>query len=375
MADVIKQYGKAFLENNNLSYQKQKVLRAIVNCRTSALGGHLQTCSKCAYSQIAYNSCRNRHCPKCQIQQREKWIQQRLEQVLPVKYFHVVFTIPSELNKLCLQYPKQLYNTLFYAAWKTIQTFAADSKYLGAKTGMTSILHTWGQNLSLHPHLHCIVPSGGVDINNNWKVAHGKGKYLFPVEAMSIVFRAIFLKRLKRLYKKEDIQSQNLEDLVNILFEKSWVVYCKRAFLGPQCVIEYLGRYSHKVAISNHRIKDITTEKVVFSYKNYRNNKNGLMQLGGQEFIRRFSQHILPHRFVRIRHFGILGATNKALISEIQQHLIPQQEVDFKQSVSYPNWEAKPILCPKCKKGVLENIMEIMPIRAGPYSKTTRICA
>ncbi|KAA1238486.1 transposase, partial [Aquimarina sp. RZ0] len=178
-----------------------------------------------------------RHCPKCQVQQREKWIQARTEQVLPVTYFHVVFTLPSELNQLCLKYPKQLYNTLFSASWKTIQTFSNDSKYLGAKTGMISLLHTWGQNISLHPHLHCLVPSGGVNKQQKWKQTCGKGKYLFPVKAMSKVFRAIFLKQLKQLKNKKEIEHLNLQNLVDTLFNKSWVVYAKSPCSGVKSVL------------------------------------------------------------------------------------------------------------------------------------------
>ena len=365
VADVLKNHGEARLLSNQRSYQKRKVLRAILHCRTAALGGHIQSCTSCDYQQIAYNSCRNRHCPKCQIQQREKWIKARLDQIVPVRHFHVVFTLPSELNQLCLQYPKQLYNTLFYAAWQTIKTFAKDSKHLGAKSGMISILHTWGQNLSLHPHLHCIVPSGGIDHNKQWKEGKSKGKYLFPVKAMSIVYRALFLKRIKQLQSKGEIQINEGQKLVNTLFKKPWVVYAKRPFNHVQNVVEYLGRYSHKVAISNHRIKEISNDKVSFSYTNYKSKKAAITTLTSTEFIRRFSQHILPHRFVRIRHFGIFASRNKALLCTIKQRLIEQQKEKSNLSVNYPNWEIKVIYCPKCKKGTLEKVTSTN-IRAGP---------
>lgn len=366
LADVLRQYGEGFLEKYKISYQKTKVLRAIVNCRTAVLGGHLQSCSNCHYQQNAYNSCRNRHCPKCQIQQREKWIQARIEQVLPVTYFHVVFTIPSELNQLCLAYPKQLYNTLFSSSWKTIEIFSKDIKHLGAKSGMISILHTWGQNLSLHPHIHCIVPSGGINKQKKWKEARGKGKYLFPVKAMSKVFRAIFLKKLKLLKNKGEIDDINLQALVDILFNKPWVVYAKKPFSGVKSVIEYLGRYSHKIAISNHRIKTIKDNKVYFSYKNYRTNQCSQIHLSAKEFIRRFTQHILPKGFVRIRHFGICASRNKAVLTHIKKQLLKKQSIEVKP-VGYPHWSLKPITCPKCKKGLIKNIKIILPIRAGPY--------
>ena len=365
VADVLQLYGTVYFEKHQLSYQKRKVLRAITNCRTAALGGHLQKCNHCDYEQIAYNSCRNRHCPKCQVQQREKWIKARIEQTLPIKYFHVVFTMPSELNRLCLHYPKQLYNTLFYAAWQTLKVFSKDKKYLDAKGGMTSILHTWGQNLSLHPHLHCMVPSGGINDQGAWKNTRSKGKYLFPVRAMSIVYRAIFLKRIKKLAKKEAIEPDKLQELVDVLFNKPWVVYCKRPFKGVENVIEYLGRYSHKIAISNHRIKSIKEGKVAFSYKNYRHNKMGIITLEAAEFIRRFCQHILPKGFVRIRHFGILAARNKKLLDRVKQQLLKKQKAQL-TPVIYPDWKLESINCPKCKKGKLENYRLLAPIRAGP---------
>ena len=370
VSDVLREYGNDFLEGTKVSFQKRKVLRALVNCRTAVLGGHLQKCSQCDYQQNAYNSCRNRHCPKCQIQQREKWIQARTEQVLPVNYFHVVFTLPSELNLLCLTYPKQLYNTLFSASWKTIEIFSKDTKHLGAKSGMTCILHTWGQNLSLHPHLHCLVPAGGIDKQDNWKKTKTKGNYLFPVKAMSQVFRALFLKRLKQLQTKGEIQQGNFPHLVNTLFNKSWVVYAKRPFQGAQSVIEYLGRYSHKVAISNHRIKAIKDHKVCFSYKNYKTNQCSQMQLSAKEFIRRFTLHILPRGFVRIRHFGICASRNKKLLSNLKKKLLKNHPIPVKP-LPYPQWNLTAKACPQCNKGVLKNIKIILPIRDGPTQNLT----
>ena len=366
VAGILGQYGDDFLEGHKVSCQKRKVIRAIVNCRTAALGGHLQGCPDCGNRQIAYNSCRNRHCPKCQVQQREKWIRARTEQVLPVPYFHVVFTIPSELNQLCLAYPKQLYNILFSASWKTLTVFSNDPKHLGARSGMTSILHTWGQNLSLHPHVHCLVPSGGIDRQGKWKEGRGKGKYLFPVKAMGQVFRGVFLKQLKLLKNKVEIDHADLQGLVDSLFKKQWVVYAKRPFAGAASVIEYLGRYSHKVAISNHRIKAIEDKKVYFDYKNYRTGQSSVMHLETQEFIRRFAQHILPKGFVRIRHFGICAARRKVLLTIIKDRLLEQSPLET-ISFSYPQWSKRPIICPKCKEGIMKNIRIVLPIRAGPW--------
>lgn len=367
LADILRKYGGIFLENNNIPYQKRKVLRAIVNCRTAVLGGHLQSCSDCDYQQIAYNSCRNRHCPKCQTQQREKWIQARMEQVLPIPYFHVVFTLPSELNQLCLRYPKQLYNILFSSSWKTIETFSKDPKYLGAKSGMISILHTWGQNLSLHPHLHCMVPSGGINSQKQWKKTCGNGDYLFPVKAMSKVFRALFLKQLKQFKNKGEIDCVNLQQLIDTLFNKSWVVYAKQPFSGVKSIIEYLGRYSHKIAISNHRIKEINNNRICFTYKNYKTNQHALMCLKAKEFIRRYIQHILPKGFVRIRHFGICASRNKAILIDIRKQLLKKHSLKVKPLV-YPQWSKKTTHCCKCKKGVMKNSKRILPIRDGPFT-------
>ncbi len=375
LADIIRLYGDSFLDkNDSISLQKRKVLHAILNCRTAELGGHLYKCSDCGNEQIAYNSCRNRHCPKCQIQKREKWIETQTEQLLPVKHFHVVFTLPDKLNSLCLQYPKQLYNALFYAAWQTIKTFAKDEKHLGASTGMTSVLHTWGQNLSLHPHLHCIVPSGGVDKHNEWKMGRGKSKYLFPVKAMSVVYRAVFLKRLRKLNNRNEIVFPELEKLIQELFEKNWVVYCKQSFKGVKSVMEYLGRYSHKVAISNHRIKSISEGNISFRYKDYRHKKRGTISLPANEFLRRFCLHILPIGFVRIRHFGLNAGVNKKKRAAIKQQLSNQTTKEIAIQSTYPTWQLPQHKnCPKCKQGLWVKVAIIPPLRAGPFAKIRSI--
>ena len=290
------------IENLGLNGWQLSTLSAIRRCRTAALGGHIDACDSCGNISISYNSCRNRHCPKCQGHKREEWIQAREADLLPVPYFHVVFTIPSELNELSLHKPKEVYNSLFSAAWATLHAFG---QKIGLQLGMISVLHTWGQNLSLHPHLHCIVPGGGVDKAGNWQNVCADGKFLFPVRALSKVFRA---KYVADLSQKQDIPISIREKL----FQKPWIVYAKRPFGSPKRVIEYLGRYTHKVAISNHRIQKIEEQKVSFSYKDYR--QKGLkksMTLSHSEFIRRFSQHILPKRFIRIRHYGVLSSTWK----------------------------------------------------------------
>lgn len=231
---------------------------------------------------------------------------------------------------------------------------------------MISILHTWGQNLSVHPHLHCMVPSGGITPQKKWKQNCGKGKYLFLVKAMSKVFRAIFLEQLKQLKNKEEIDPLNLQDLVDTLFNKPWVVYAKKPFSGVKSVIEYLARYSHKIAISNHRIKAIKDNKVCLSYKNYRTNQSSFMYLKAQEFIRRFTQHILPKGLVRIRHFGICAPRNKKMLTDIKKQLLKKYPIKVKPVV-YPHWSIKPVTCCKCKKGYMKNKKIILPIRDDPY--------
>jgi hypothetical protein len=290
------------IEDLGLNGWQLRTLRAIQHCRTSVMGGHIDACDACGHITLSYNSCRNRHCPKCQGHKREEWIQAREADLLPVPYFHVVFTLPSELNPLALHQPKTVYDALFAAAWQTLETFGMNQ---GLQMGMIAVLHTWGQNLSLHPHLHCIVPGGGVDKKGNWQNLRADGKFLFAVKALSKVFRAKYVKVLGEKLELE-------KSLRKSLFEKNWIVYAKRPFGSPKSVVEYLGRYTHKIAISNHRILNVTDETVTFSYKDYR--QNGLkksMSLSHEEFIRRFAQHILPKRFVRIRHFGVLSSTWK----------------------------------------------------------------
>jgi len=279
-----------------------QALQALRKCRTAALGGHTDRCDNpsCQKLHLSYNSCRNRHCPKCQGHKREQWIWAREEELLNVPYFHMVFTLPSELSRLCLYEPKLLYGLLFKSAWEVIAGFASNPKFFGADPGMIAILHTWGQNLSLHPPLHCIVPGGGITQSGQWKPARNKGKYLFPVKAMSRVFRAHYVAGLRK-----GLKTEQSEGFYQSLFQKKWVVYCKRPFLGPPQVVEYLGRYTHKIVISNHRIKNLDDQRVTFLVKDYRHGgRKSLLRLPDSEFIRRFAMHILPKGFVRIRHYG-----------------------------------------------------------------------
>lgn len=281
------------------------------------MGGHVNKCSnsECGHIQISYNSCRNRHCPKCQGHKREEWIHKREDELLKVPYYHMVFTLPNEFNRYALFQPKLLYGLLFKVAWSVIKGFATNPKFMGAQTGMICILHTWGQNLSLHPHLHCIIPGGGLN-NQKWKFAKGKDKYLFPVKAMSKVFRARFMEEMRKHITID-------HSVVETLFSKSWVVYCKRPFFGASQIVEYLGRYTHKIAISNHRIVSIENASVTFKAKDYRHGeKKYLITLTDTEFIRRFSMHILPKGFTGIRHYGILSSSiKKAALETIKQQI------------------------------------------------------
>ncbi len=322
------------------------------------MGGHVDACTDCGMVRISYNSCGNRHCPKCQGKNRELWIAGREAELLPVPYFHVVFTLPDTLNTLALHQPKAVYDALFEAAWGTINTFGDNPKNLGAATGMISILHTWGQQVSLHPHLHCIVPGGGLSKQGKWKTAKSKGKYLFPVKAMSKVFRAKYVKSLQAKISNLD------KSLINGLFKKEWVVFAKRPFGSPKSVIEYLGRYTHKIAISNHRIKNIDQKAVTFSYKDYRKGaQKSLMTLDAMEFIRRFSMHILPKGFVRIRHFGILSSTSKKKSIPIIKEQFPTEALLLVEPRILEVYNPK--LCPHCKTETMITL-EILPKRGPP---------
>lgn len=311
LADVLEKLGDG-IENLGLNSWQLRTLWAIKRCRTAQMGGHVDACDACGNITVSYNSCRNRHCPKCQGHKREEWIQAREADLLPVPYFHVVFTLPDALNKLALYKPKEVYDALFAACWQTIETFGQKK---GVQMGMITVLHTWGQTLSLHPHLHCIIPGGGLDKHGVWQNIRPNGKFLFPVKALSKVFRA---KYVAELAKKLEID----KPIRDKLFEKPWIVFAKRPFGSPKTVVEYLSRYTHKIAISNHRILKVDNESVTFSYKDYAQ-KGGKkdMTLSHGEFIRRFAQHILPKRFVRLRHYGILSSTwKREKFKKIQEH-------------------------------------------------------
>jgi Putative transposase/Transposase zinc-binding domain len=347
------------VETSGLNSWQVRTLRAIKDCRTVALGGHVDVCDSCGQVQISYNSCRNRHCPKCQGHKRQQWIEARESELLPVPYFHVVFTLPDDLNSIALYKSKVVYDTLFKAAWETIEAFTGK----GNKAGMISILHTWGQNLSLHPHIHCIIPGGFVDRNGSWKLSKTKGKFLFPVKAMSKVFRAKYV----ALLRASDIEVE--QSTYDALFKKEWVVYAKRPFGSPKSVVEYLGRYTHKIAISNHRILFINDDTVTISYKDYRTDgQKKTMTLTHEEFVRRFALHILPKRFVRIRHFGILSSTWKiSKLTDLQSKLTRLALTSWTVVIKGSYLKA----CPCCKTGQMLTLLTFG--RRGPPSEFYKV--
>ncbi len=353
VAEVLNGHWQQIRENGKLNTWQLRTLDAVRRCRTAALGSHVDGCKACGHLRISYNSCRNRHCPTCQGSDREQWIAARRAELLPVPYFHMVFTLPDTLNRLCMYQPVVVYGLLFKTAWSVINSFGHDHKWLGAQTGMVSILHTWGQTMSLHPHLHCIVPGGGLSAKGIWKTARSDGKYLFNVKAMSQVFRGRFIAGLK-----EALPLEMSRELLSALYKNNWVIYAKKPFSGAQNVVEYLGRYTHKIAISNHRITTIAEGKVSFSYKDYKH--GGVkkeMELEGMEFIRRFSQHILPKGFVRIRHYGILSSTSKQQNGVvIKAQLPPIAPPPPQAGCAAPQaYHAKQ--CPCCKKDTMATIM------------------
>jgi predicted Zn-ribbon and HTH transcriptional regulator len=319
VADILRAQGDRFLERyrSSFDFQQLKAFRAILRCRTAALGGHRDGCSRCGYQTISYNSCRNRHCPKCQAQARERWLAARERELLNNSYFHVVFTVPHELNVLALENPRLFYDLLFAASTQTLLEIASDPKHLGAEIGVIAILHTWGQNLLLHPHIHCVIPAGGLSPDHR-RWVRPRYPFFLPVKVLSRVFRGKFLAGLKRLHRRKKLpcagpaaalaDQKQFAKLLRRLHHHDWVVYAKPAFGGPMQVLRYLGRYTHRVAISNHRLLAFEQERVTFRWKDYAHDgKQGKMTLAATEFLRRFFLHVLPKGFVRIRHFGFLA--------------------------------------------------------------------
>ncbi len=366
VADIVRQAGPDYIERHRsqLAWPHLKVLEAIQNCRTAALGGHLDACSQCGYQAISYNSCRNRHCPKCQTAAREQWLTARSTELLPVPYYHVVFTLPRALSALVLQNKRLLYNLLFRTSAETLLAVAADPKHLGARIGFLSVLHSWGQRLDHHPHVHCVVPGGGVCPDGSaWKNPPRRGFFL-PVRVLSRVFRGKFVAGLKRLFRRGQLQfhgalrswseAKLFRRFLRSLFQSDWVVYAKKPFGGPEHILQYLARYTHRVAISNHRLLSFANGQVTFRWKDYAHgNKQRKMTLTTDEFLRRFLLHVLPRGFVRIRHFGFLAHRQRGEHIARCRQLLASQTLSS-SSVLVPTQPASVRrVCPVCA-GVME---------------------
>jgi hypothetical protein len=370
VADVFRRYGATFLQafGDALSHAQRRVMNAIEACRTGALGGHVEECDQCGHHRNAYNSCRNRHCPKCQSLARAQWLEDRRAELLPVGYFHVVFTLPAAIAAIALQNKREVYNLLFRATAETLRTIAADPKHMGAEIGFLAVLHTWGQNLLHHPHLHCIVPGGGLSPDRQRWVACKPGFFL-PVRVLSRLFRRLFLDGLQQSFEAGRLTlTASLEPLGDAnawakylapLRDTEWVVYAKRPFGGPGQVLDYLGRYTHRVAISNHRLVDAEGGKVSFHWKDYRHHdRQKVMALDAEEFIRRFLLHVLPSGLQRIRHYGLLGnrsrAQNLALCRTLLAVPAPPAAAGEPQDYRafYEKLTGRSLLeCPKCHAG------------------------
>ncbi len=319
LADIFRRYGEAYRQKfgASLSTAQRRVMTAIEVCRTAALGGHVEVCDRCGHQRIWYNSCSHRHCPKCQSLARAQWIQARQSEVLDTEYFHVVFTVPEEIADIGLQNKRTVYGILFRATAETLQTIAADPQHLGAEIGFFAVLHTWGQNLLHHPHLHCVVAGGGLSLDSTRWVSCRPGFFL-PVRVLSRRFRRLFLKYLEKAFDSDRLQffgsleplrnAQQFRSYIAPLKETEWVVFAKPPFAGPQQVLDYVGRYTHRVAISNNRLLDIEDDQVSFQWKDYRDpDRQKTMTLSAEEFIRRFLIHVLPDGFQRIRYYGFLS--------------------------------------------------------------------
>ena len=368
VADIFNLYGDEYRNNNTLTTDQLNVMYAIEHCRTAEYGFHADICDNCGHIEKAYNSCRNRHCPKCQGIAKRKWVDARIDELLPVAYHHATFTLPNQISVLSLHNQKLIYDLLFNAASQTLLIFGDDPKWLGAKPGFYGILHTWSQTLWPHVHLHFIVTAGGLNADGKWIEPKYKGRFLFPVQALSIVFRGKFIEGLKDAYYAGELvlpvnlkikDDDEFEQWIDLLVSKNWVVNSKPPFSGPEKVVRYIGRYTHRIAISNHRIISIADGQVCFSYKdNKEKDKSKVwkeMILPVDQFIKRFLWHVLPKRYHRIRHYGFLTNGKKKANLEIIREFF-KSEKDVKESVKVITTDdTDGIICPKCKKGKLRS--------------------
>jgi hypothetical protein len=379
VADVFRRYGQSYRQEHgaSLSTAQRRVLSALPLCRTAALGGHVEKCDQCGHQRIAYNSCRNRHCPKCQSLARAQWLEDRRAELLDVDYFHVVFTLPQPIAAIALQNKSEVYNILFRTAAETLLTIAADPQHLGAQIGFLAVLHSWGQTLLHHPHLHCLVPGGGLSPDQTRWVACRAGFFL-PVRVLSRRFRRLFLEQLQQAFQAGKLhffsqlealrQPSSFARYLAPLRHREWVVYAKPPFGGPQQVLDYLGRYTHRVAISNNRLLKLEDGQVWFQWKDYRNgNQQRTMTLPAEEFIRRFLLHVLPPRFQRMRHYGFLAnRCRKTKLAQCRALLaMPAAIVPVPQPTGYRDRYEKLVgrqldRCPACQRGRML-LVEILP--------------
>jgi len=381
LADIFRRHGPAYRRKHRLPLHQLRLMRAIETCRTAALGGHVEQCGHCQHTRISYNSCRNRHCPKCQSLARAKWLAERKAELLPVEYFHVVFTIPEPLAAIAFHNKEVVYDILFRAAAQTLVTIARDPKHLGAEIGFFGVLHTWGQNLLLHPHIHCVVPGGGLSLDGERWIGCRPGFFL-PVRVLSRLFRRLFLEALEKTFRRGRLRFfSELEALADPqafarylgpLRESAWVVYAKPPFGGSGQVLEYLGRYTHRVAISNQRLVALEGDQVSFRWKDYRQGgqqKSKTMRLPAEEFLRRFLLHSLPAGFQRIRHYGRLANRHRRQHLELCRTLLaapvsgllpcPAQRPDYRDLVQ--TLAAGSLRrCPRCGLGTMV-VIEMLP--------------
>jgi hypothetical protein len=386
LADIFRQYGPAYRQAHALPYHHRRVMRAIETCRTPELGGVVEFCDHCQHTHTRYRSCRNGHCPKCQGAARLEWLQQRKAELLPTTYFHVVFTLPEPIATVALQNQKALYSILFRTASETLLTIAADPQHLGADIGFFGVLHTWGQTLHFHPHLHCVVPGGGLSPDHQHWIPARRPDYFLPVEVLSRRFRRLFLDALEKAYAQGQLQfSGQLQSLADPrafaaylapLHHQDWVVYAEPPFGGPSYVLEYLARYTHRVAISNRRLRSLENGQVSFEYKDYRDDQTKVMTLAVDEFIRRFLQHIVPVGFQRIRYYGFLANCHRSRQVELCRQVLatPTSELlptlgqcqELERALEAP----PPRLCPDCGIGILVIIQLLPPRRELPVFRT-----
>jgi hypothetical protein len=369
LADILRQHGPAYRQANPLPLHQLRLMQAIETCRTPLLGGTVEWCDHCQFTHIRYRSCRNRHCPKCQGIARQQWIEDRRAELLPVEYFHVVFTLPEEIASLAFSNKELLYGMLFHATAQTLLQVAAQR--LGIELGFFCVLHSWGQNLHFHPHLHCVVPGGGLSPDHTHWIAAKRG-FLLPVRVLSKLFRRLILEALGKAHAAGALQffgaSEMLRDPIAFsrflapLRHKDWVVYAKPPFGGPAHVLEYLGRYTHRVAISNRRIRKLEDGQVSFDWKDYRDQQMKVMTVSAGEFIRLFLQHALPSGFQRIRYYGFQANCHRAAKLKLCRDLLATRYSSLlPRPTDYPNFCPRLRLCPKCKVGTMVQIQVLFP--------------